>query len=108
MATNFEFEKPTYWDSIKQRLGELRDVPANMIREQLMHVGHGAVMNPNARPDILPEALPGGAPGTVGATGNANQQALIQALLQQRMQQQPQMPPQQPPVDPNNPAGIQF
>lgn len=113
---NQEVIPNSYWQAVKDRMGELAAMPGQAIRGAMGDTARGAVMNPNARTGVPQEALPGGAPGSIGAVGTPQQQqALVEALMrkqqeeqmqQQMLEQQRMMQQQQ--QNPGNPAGIQF
>ena len=95
-----EFAPDSYWESVKSRMGELRDMPGNAIRSTMERIGNGAPMNPNVRPSAVenPDALPASGDGV---TDPLQRQQMIDALIRARQQQQ-QMPQQgqgQPGVD---------
>ena len=130
-----EFAKPTYLEALKDRMGELRDMPGNLMREQMGRIGQGAIMNPNARPSTPADAMPadvdpqqrqqlieaimqrqgaGQMPGMPQPPGGAQQPVdPRQLLLQEAARRGIQIPPDSPllqgeQLSPDNPAGIQF
>lgn len=55
-----EFAPDSYWNSVKQRLQELRQMPGDAIDRMKQKMGEATtIMNPNLRPGVPQEALPG-------------------------------------------------
>ena len=89
------YPQPSYWDAVKERVGELSSMPGEWLRRHLTPEGAAGILHPNARLTAPAEAMP-------ASVDPVQRQALIEAIL--RRQQQVQ----QPPANPDNPAGIQF
>ena len=127
-----QFAPDSYWQAVKDRVGELASAPGNWLRQHYGGQAGSTVLDPNARPSAPAEAMPGN-------IDPLQKQALIEAILRRQqaggqqdtvpvdqrqlilqeaqrrgipvppdsplLQGQP-MPQGQP--TPENPAGIQF
>lgn len=129
MATRNEFAPDSYWQAVKDRMGELRAMPGQAVDAARARMAQGGtIMDPMRRPEMQQEGGPAPAPNPLqrqqvidamlqqqvgGAAQPVDQRQLI---LQEAQRRGIPVPPDspllqgqgQPPVDPNNPAGIQF
>lgn len=88
--------KESYWDAVKQRLGELAQVPINAGRKAMAGATAVAPTDPNLRPGVPEEALPGGIDPQ--SEEFRRRQAVAAALAQSMQGSRPQQPASAPQI----------